>query len=128
MRSTLAATAPARQRRGAKRAAAASEARSERSERRREGYPPEGPRPRSGLGRVARSRSDAPGLTEPSGTPLTIIGTIGGIDRITSGIAVGNGCTVAIITGGNMIGTGVRISAGIVVGAGCTSWSRRSIR
>ena len=35
--------------------------RSERSERRREGYPPEGTRPRSGLGRVARSRSDAPG-------------------------------------------------------------------
>ena len=36
----------------------ASGARSERSERRREGYPPEGPRPRSGLGRVARSRSE----------------------------------------------------------------------
>ena len=33
--------------------------RSERSERRGEGYPPEGTRPRSGLGRVARSRSDA---------------------------------------------------------------------
>ena len=30
------------------------------SARRREGYPPEGARPRSGLDRVARSRSDAP--------------------------------------------------------------------
>ena len=39
-----------------------SEARNERSEWRREGYPPEGSRPRSGLGRVARSRSDAPSL------------------------------------------------------------------
>ena len=33
--------------------------RRERSEWRGEGYPPEGTRPRSGLGRVARSRSDA---------------------------------------------------------------------
>ena len=74
----------------------ASGARSERSERRREGYPPEGPRPRSGLGRVARSRSDAPRLTDPSGTPFTI----GGIDRITTGtVVVGNGCTAAIIGG-----------------------------
>ena len=31
-------------------------------ERRREGYPPEGSRPRSGLGRAARSQSDAPGI------------------------------------------------------------------
>ena len=31
-------------------------------ERRREGYPPAGARPRSGLDRVARSRSDAPNL------------------------------------------------------------------
>ena len=37
----------------------AREPRSERSERRGEGYPPEGTRPRSGLGREARSRSDA---------------------------------------------------------------------
>jgi hypothetical protein len=54
----------------------ASGARSERSERRREGYPPEGTRPRSGLGRVARSRSDAPRLPEPFGTKVAIIGTI----------------------------------------------------
>ena len=40
----------------------ASGARSDRRERRREGYPPEGARPRSGLDRVARSRSDAPRL------------------------------------------------------------------
>ena len=57
----------------------ASGARSERSERRREGYPPEGPRPRSGLGREARSRSDAPRLTVPSGTPVSIFGTNSGI-------------------------------------------------
>ncbi len=55
----------------------ASGARSDRRERRREGYPPEGPRPRSGLGRVARSRSDAPRLTERSGTPVSIFGTSG---------------------------------------------------
>ena len=53
----------------------ASGARRERSERRREGYPPEGPRPRSGLGRVARSRSDAPGFNEWSGESESIIGS-----------------------------------------------------
>ena len=53
----------------------ASGARSERSERRREGYPPEGPRPRSGLGRVARSRSDAPNLIVGIPALVTIIGT-----------------------------------------------------
>ena len=78
----------------------ASGARSERSERRREGYPPEGPRPRSGLGRVARSRSDAPRLIVAFGTPLTIIGTAG---CITTGIVVvGYGCIEASTT----IGTG----------------------
>ncbi len=46
---------------------------------RREGYPPEGPRPRSGLGREARSRSDAPGITVPSGTPVSIVCTNAGI-------------------------------------------------
>ncbi|MDD9981883.1 MAG: hypothetical protein OXU81_11095 [Gammaproteobacteria bacterium] len=54
----------------------ASGARSERSERRREGYPPEGPRPRSGLGRVARSRSDAPRLIVCIGEPVSIFGTV----------------------------------------------------
>ena len=65
----------------------ASGARSDRRERRREGYPPEGPRPRSGLGRVARSRSDAPRLTGPFGTPVTIF------------------CTVGITRSGNTVGT-----------------------
>ena len=37
-------------------------ARSDRRERRREGYPPGGSRPRSGLGRVARPRSGSPNL------------------------------------------------------------------
>ena len=37
---------------------------------RREGYPPEGARPRSGLDRVARSRSDAPNLSLGSSTAL----------------------------------------------------------
>ncbi len=40
-------------------------------ERRREGYPPAGTRPRSGLGRVARSRSDAPNLPLAWCTALT---------------------------------------------------------
>ena len=47
-------------RRRARRGAGQASARNERSEWRREGYPPGGTRPRSGLGRVARSRSDAP--------------------------------------------------------------------
>ena len=71
----------------------ASGARSERSERRREGYPPEGSRPRSGLGRVARSRSDAPSLVAWISVRMTIFCTviansIGTIVRIT-GCAIG---------------------------------------
>ena len=54
----------------------ASGARSERSERRREGYPPEGSRPRSGLGRVARSRSDAPSLVVRTPEHVSIFCTI----------------------------------------------------
>jgi len=54
---------------------------------------------RSGLGRVARLRSDAPRLTEPFGTPLTIFGTIG----ITS---AGN-------TTGTIVGVTIKGSAGI---------------
>ena len=57
----------------------ANEVRSDRRERRREGYPPEGPRPRSGLGRVARSRSDAPRLIDRITALPSIIGTIGDI-------------------------------------------------
>ena len=50
--------------------------RSDRRARRREGYPPEGPRPRSGLGRVARSRSDAPRLIVAFTALPSIIGTV----------------------------------------------------
>ena len=64
----------------------ASGARSDRRERRREGYPPEGPRPRSGLGRVARSRSDAPKLPERFGIRVTIIGTDMTASVCTSGV------------------------------------------
>ena len=76
--------------RGGERQRAAGQARSERSERRREGYPPEGSRPRSGLGRVARSRSDAPSLIVVSGETASSIGTIG---RITACTVVGSGVT-----------------------------------
>ena len=72
--------------------------------------------------RKARSRSDAPRLTEPSGTQSIIIGTV---DSITAGtVVVGNGYIGAIIA----IGTGVRISASIGGGAGCTlapPWATR---
>ena len=90
----------------------ASGARSERSERRREGYPPEGPRPRSGLGRVAQSRSDAPSLIVCIGESVSILGTIGICTTIPdtgtgiTGIVVAIGCTstgigtVTISTGG----------------------------
>ena len=61
------------------------------AERRREGYPPEGPRPRSGLGRVARSRSDAPRLIVAFGTPFTIFG----IDCVTTGTVGGAGGTLS---------------------------------
>ena len=73
------------------------------SERRREGYPPEGPRPRSGLGRVARSRSDAPSLIVCIGEPVSIIGTI----RL---------CTTTIPDTGT-------VTTGIVVTIGFTSTS-----
>ena len=89
----------------------ASGARSERSERRREGYPPEGARPRSGLDRVARSRSDAPRLTVPFHTPGSVFGTI---DCITV-------CTVVVSTIGRFviaaIDTGVAIDIATVIAA-----------
>ena len=67
------------------------------SERRREGYPPEGPRPRSGLGRVARSRSDAPRLTLPLRTPVSIFGTIAIIHtRTADGIVTFGGIGVTV--------------------------------
>ena len=71
-----------------------SEARNERSEWRREGYPPEGTRPRSGLGRVARSRSDAPSLDVWTPGPITIFCTIiANSIGITDCITV---CTIAV--------------------------------
>jgi len=79
----------------------ASGARSERSERRREGYPPEGPRPRSGLGRVARSRSDAPRLIVCIGEPESIFGTIGIITTCITGI--GNTVTVVCTNGVDIV-------------------------
>ena len=67
----------------------ASGARSDRRERRREGYPPEGPRPRSGLGRVARSRSDAPNPLERRAAPASVFGTDPGIaDSIAKVVAL----------------------------------------
>ena len=107
-----------------------SEARNERSEWRREGYPPEGPRPRSGLGRVARSRSDAPKLLAPrsarrSGsctittittiittitTIITTITTITTIITITTGIVVRVTMIVVGIGGGDNASVGVSIS------------------
>ena len=82
MPSNMTTTVSARHLAGSAASRRASGARSERSERRREGYPPEGSRPRSGLGRVARSRSDAPSLDVRIPVPISItviansIGTI----------------------------------------------------
>ena len=89
----------------------ASGARSERSERRREGYPPEGARPRSGLDRVARSRSDAPRLTVPFRTPASVFGTI---DCITVGIVVVSTIGRFVIAA---IDTGVAIDIATVIAA-----------
>ena len=52
--------------------------RSPRSGRRREGCPPEGLRPRSGLGRAARSRSDTPKSKNGTGDSSVIVGSITG--------------------------------------------------
>ena len=75
------------------------------SERRREGYPPEGPRPRSGLGRVARSRSDAPRLFACIPAPVSIIGTIMVITNGT--IACISTASAGVITGSISAGSGV---------------------
>ena len=104
----------------------ASGARSDRRERRREGYPPEGARPRSGLDRVARSRSDAPRLIVWSRDTVSTFGTI---DCITA-------CTVASSIGGSVsdsigvaaIGTGIATITGIVVGVSCMESPRPSWR
>ena len=86
----------------------ASGARSDRRERRREGYPPEGPRPRSGLGRVARSRSDAPRLIGPSGTPASIIGT-SGFTRTDN--TVGSIVVVIVIGSASIVGSTVNTAS-----------------
>ena len=85
--------------------------RSDRRERRREGYPPEGTRPRSGLGRVARSRSDAPrlivGLRETVSvfstidciTICTFVGGIGGSVRVNIGVTTDVATIIGIAVG-----------------------------
>ena len=72
------------------------------SERRREGYPPEGPRPRSGLGRVARSRSDAPSFIVCIGEPVSIISTIGICTTITGTVTTGIVVTIGFTNTGIM--------------------------
>ena len=79
----------------------ASGARSDRRERRREGYPPEGARPRSGLDRVARSRSDAPSLIVWLTALVSILGTAISITVCTvvsigvTGIGIGSATNIA---------------------------------
>ena len=77
-----------------------SEARNERSEWRREGYPPEGTRPRSGLGRVARSRSDAPSLVVWTPASITIFCTV-----IANNIVTIADCTIAVLLTVTSIGS-----------------------
>ena len=84
----------------------ASGARSDRRERRREGYPPEGARPRSGLDRVARSRSDAPRLIVWLTALVSILGTAISITV----------CTVVSI-GVTGIGLGIATNISDVIGA-----------
>ena len=92
----------------------ASGARSDRRERRREGYPPEGARPRSGLDRVARSRSDAPSLIVRSRETVSKFDTIGCMTVCTFVASIG-------VTRGRIgvtaSGTGIATIIGIAVGA-----------
>ena len=98
----------------------ASGARSDRRERRREGYPPEGSRPRSGLGRVARSRSDAPGFIVCIGEPVSIIGTIGICTTITvCTIGFTDIGTVPFSTGIMDTGTAIVMDTSVPVIVGC---------
>ena len=94
MPSNVTTTVSARHSAGSAASRRANGVRSARSARRREGYPPEGSRPRSGLGRVARSRSDALSLDVRIPVPISIIITviansIGTTDCITD-------CTIAV--------------------------------
>ena len=91
----------------------ASGARSDRRERRREGYPPEGPRPRSGLGRVARSRSDAPSLIVGIPALVTVIGTLTSITVCATGIGITVTvvCTNGVNTDANIVATRCALSS-----------------
>ena len=96
----------------------ASGARSDRRERRREGYPPEGARPRSGLDRVARSRSDAPRLIVWLPARVSIFGTAMSIMFCTVvGIGVTatsiGGVTIVVPNTGNVIGVPCTLSSSV---------------
>ena len=91
----------------------ASGARSDRRERRREGYPPEGARPRSGLDRVARSRSDAPRFVAWLTALVSIFGTA---ISITVSTVVGSGVTATGIGSVTIVATNI----GNVIGTPCT--------
>ena len=93
----------------------ASGARSDRRERRREGYPPEGARPRSGLDRVARSRSDAPRLILWSRDIVSMFGTIDCITVCTVVSSIGGRVSDSIVV--TTIGTGIATNIGIAAGA-----------
>ena len=90
----------------------ASGARSDRRERRREGYPPEGARPRSGLDRVARSRSDATSLIVESRETVSVFGTIDCITVCTFIVSIRGRVSVCI----TVIGTGPTLSSSVVRG------------
>ena len=93
----------------------ANEVRSDRRERRREGYPPEGSRPRSGLDRVARSRSDAPRLILWSRDTVSMFGTIDCMTICTVAGSISGRVSDSI--GATTIGTGIATNIGIVIGA-----------
>ena len=107
VRSNEATSVSSRQRRRAQRAAGQAGARSARSARRREGYPPEGARPRSGLDRVARSRSDAPNNNLSTRAGVSMLGTI---ECITVS-------SMVVIISVDVIGTSVSIGVG-----SCRAW------
>ena len=95
--------------------------RSDRRERRHEGYPPAGTRPRSGLGRVARSRSDAPRLLAGIPAPVTSFSTI--ITDPIGTIVCTTDCFTVIVNsiGGNIVGAGDSIDVCPLSASGATS-------
>ena len=78
----------------------------------REGYPPGGTRPRSGLGRVARSRSDAPKPIADSATSVLIADSIDALEILIVVLFVTGIIVVAVIATRTMVLTGI---AAIVV-------------